>query len=88
MRDIDEAHAVAERVRSAFEADRCGFDGARIGVTISGGVCLVEPGESLEAALGRADAALYCAKNEGRNRIGTVAPLGPTARPTCPAPSR
>lgn len=77
--DIEEARAVAERVRGAFEVDRCGFEGARIGVTISGGVCLVEPGESLEAALGRADAALYCAKNEGRNRIETGAPLEPTA---------
>ena len=51
--------------------------------TLTHGATLVlqgrfEPGESLEAALGRADAALYCAKNEGRNRIETGATLEPT----------
>ena len=33
------------------------------------GVTLCEPGERPEAALGRADRAMYQAKGEGRNRV-------------------
>ena len=38
------------------------------GVTVSVGVAIVGPAESLDAALTRADEALYRAKREGRNR--------------------
>lgn len=37
--------------------------------TISGGVAVLRPGESLAQLCARADAALYRAKLEGRNRI-------------------
>jgi diguanylate cyclase (GGDEF)-like protein len=71
---LDEARAVAERLRKAFETDRCEFEGAQIAITISAGLALLTPGEPLEAALSRADAALYRAKNGGRNRVA-VTPL-------------
>ncbi len=66
---LDEARAVAERLRKAFEAEVVEFAGARIGVTISVGLALMTPDELLEDALKRADEALYRAKSGGRNRI-------------------
>jgi diguanylate cyclase (GGDEF)-like protein len=48
-------------------------------VTISIGVAELQPGESLDSWIRRADAALYEAKRAGRNRVaqppGTAAPL-------------
>ena len=44
-------------------------DGRSISVTISMGACMAEPGEKLELATDMADAALYLAKNGGRNRV-------------------
>ncbi len=64
---LDAALVAAERVRSSFEALR--FDetpGLR--VTISAGVAEIRHGETLEHAIDRADAALYRAKQSGRNR--------------------
>jgi diguanylate cyclase (GGDEF)-like protein len=37
--------------------------------TVSVGACLVEPGDTIEMATEMADAALYMAKGEGRNRV-------------------
>jgi diguanylate cyclase (GGDEF)-like protein len=70
--NLAEATLVAERVRAAFEVAGIEIGGQRIGVTVSIGVAqagppLAEFGE----LLGRADAALYCAKHCGRNRVMT-----------------
>ncbi len=46
-----------------------GIAGHEFTVTISGGVADWEPGESLEAVVGRADQALYEAKRTGKDRI-------------------
>lgn len=66
---LEEARAAAERLRQAIESDVVEFEGARIGVTVSVGLALVAQGEALDAALTRADKALYRAKNAGRNRV-------------------
>ena len=66
---LEEARAVAERLRKAFEADLVEFEGAAIAVTISVGLAMMAPDETLDDALKRADAALYRAKNGGRNRV-------------------
>lgn len=54
------------------ETIRCGIEQAPIdgcnGVTVSMGVSQIAVGERIEDALGRADAALYRAKETGRNR--------------------
>lgn len=61
-----------------------GKDHASLHVSFSGGVVAVLPGESLEAAIARADALLYAAKRAGRARVfdepqAPAAPAGPTA---------
>jgi diguanylate cyclase (GGDEF)-like protein len=46
------------------------FHGQRISVTVSIGIAALEPGDlAAEALLARADARLYQAKREGRNRV-------------------
>jgi diguanylate cyclase (GGDEF)-like protein len=70
------ARRIAERMRSAI-ADTDWGRAAQLptGVTVSIGVSIVGAGEPLEAALGRADEALYRAKRGGRNQcqVGLMA---------------
>lgn len=60
--------ALAEKLRQLI-ADYPISDKISRQVTVSIGATLVAPGESFYAALKRADAALYEAKNAGRNRV-------------------
>lgn len=73
--DLDHACAVAERVRLVIcDAEVSSADGILVSVTGSVGVTALN-GKLLEepdAALARADAALYVAKDSGRNRIATL----------------
>ena len=69
------AQVVAERLRSGLEAlevPLSGGDPVRLSTSIGVAECKVTDGEGLEACLGRADAALYRAKAQGRNRIETA----------------
>jgi diguanylate cyclase len=71
------ALALAEQFREAFsraKVRRTGSDKVVDKVTVSMGVACPDPGESLEATLDRADAALYRAKNEGRNCVRLALP--------------
>jgi len=70
---LDEAAAVAERIRRRFEPMRAHGPDGEIGTTVSIGVAeLVLPDENLDQALNRADQALYVAKRQGRNRVATA----------------
>ena len=65
------AHVFAERLRSRIEAAAFGNLGDPLRITVSVGVASY-PGDgiqSVDALLARADAALYCAKRAGRNRV-------------------
>lgn len=62
---------LAERLRSAVEE---GTKGSQLpSVTISVGLAHFRPGDSCESLLARADAALYAAKEDGRNRVKRAA---------------
>jgi two-component system cell cycle response regulator len=63
---LADAMAVAERVRTRFSERRFG---EAITATCSMGVGVWRPGDSIDALLRRADAALYKAKADGRNRV-------------------
>jgi diguanylate cyclase (GGDEF)-like protein len=69
---LADAAAVAERVRAAFAAAGAGLDGRQIAATVSAGVACGSPLATVEALIARADAALYCAKMNGRDRVETA----------------
>ena len=63
---------VAEQVRAALDGKRLihrGNGQHLSGVTMSIGVASLRPNERAASWIERADAALYCAKNTGRNRV-------------------
>ncbi len=74
LRSGDEPTQVAERLRSAVHSLR--FDAPQLRVSMSAGVARRERGESYEVVLARADAALYQAKQGGRDRTVVAEPAG------------
>jgi diguanylate cyclase (GGDEF)-like protein len=64
VRDADDAVAVAEKIRAAAVKPII-VDGAALHTGLSIGVALLEPGESVDAVVARADAAMYAAKRGG-----------------------
>jgi diguanylate cyclase len=69
---VDGALAVAEQIRAAFSRARIrrnGSDTCIEQVTISAGVAIADPAETMEQLIDRADRTLYRAKAEGRNRV-------------------
>ena len=69
---IEQSRQIAERMRSAIAAIRLPVTGAGVvDVTISIGLARLAGRDGLDAALGAADAALYAAKGNGRNRVET-----------------
>ncbi len=67
--DLAGAARVAERIRLTIAGTDITIRGTSLLVTISGGVAQYMPGEDLMNLLGRADRALYQAKQDGRNLI-------------------
>lgn len=72
--DIDMARLIAERIREEIAAAPFHVHGLNIGITISVGGAMLRQGETKEALLERADAAMYEAKQAGRNRVVFAAP--------------
>ena len=66
---LDGACRAAERLRAAIEAAPLSSCAGEYRMSASIGVVMVEPNETLTAALARADHALYAAKSGGRNRV-------------------
>jgi diguanylate cyclase (GGDEF)-like protein len=70
---LSDAMVVAERVRAAFETAGVTIGGRSVGATVSIGIATTRTPVPFDALLERADAALYAAKANGRNRIETEA---------------
>jgi diguanylate cyclase (GGDEF)-like protein len=66
---LAEAAIAAERMRKAFAAATTGPDGFNIPATVSIGIACGSPNASIDMLITRADAALYRAKANGRNRV-------------------
>lgn len=65
---VDEGRRVLTRLQRELSASLFMHDGQEVFVTFSAGVTAYRVGEALEAALERADEALYEAKRTGKNR--------------------
>jgi diguanylate cyclase (GGDEF)-like protein len=72
--DEETARRAAESARGAIAAMRVATPNGEIAVTASIGYTPLVAGDSVSAALQRADEALYAAKRAGRNRIASLAP--------------
>lgn len=64
------AETEAARLRGMLgDARHCDEGGSEFGISVSLGLTLYSPGESLDSVLRRADEALYAAKEAGRDRL-------------------
>lgn len=72
---LEDAAVVAEQLRKSISRGHVRQPGGAPleCVTVSIGVTRIQPGEDLETLTRRADAAMYAAKREGRNRVSVVA---------------
>lgn len=68
---LDDAAAIAEKIRTAVAGRGIRHGGHEIAVTVSAGVARHKLDEDLTALVARADAALYRSKKAGRNRVTT-----------------
>ena len=66
--DIDRAQEALTRLQRELTASLFMHEGREVFVTFSGGVTAWRVGEALDAAIERADEALYEAKRTGKNR--------------------
>ena len=72
--NLEQACALAERLRGETERQQVAIEGQNVVVTISIGVAqLLQDDNTFDAVLKRADNALYQAKKEGRNRVAVTA---------------
>jgi diguanylate cyclase (GGDEF)-like protein len=66
---VDRAREIAERIRKAVESEPFPIGSEQtINKTTSIGISSLEPGDTRDSLLKKADYALYFAKNHGRNR--------------------
>jgi len=68
-RNEDEAYDAFDSVRSRIERAKLKFDEHELGMTISIGMTHVSVRDSVNAAVARADQAMYVAKKAGGNRV-------------------
>jgi diguanylate cyclase (GGDEF)-like protein len=68
--DIDEAQALAERLRQRIADTPTRHDGHAVPITVSIGIATIRRSDpDADAVLARADRALYQAKHQGRNLV-------------------
>jgi diguanylate cyclase (GGDEF)-like protein len=73
---LESAISVAGRMRNALNETPLTLPGGvELSLTASFGIAEIEPGQSAEQLLSRADAALYDAKAAGKNRVSAAGPV-------------
>lgn len=75
--NLEQAVLVMERFGAALAGLTVETESQSVRVTTTAGVAEQRPGESLEALMARADAALYAGKQAGRNRVVRASLGGP-----------
>jgi diguanylate cyclase (GGDEF)-like protein len=84
--DIDEAYAIADRVRRNFATAAARFGDGRLSPSVSVGVALdCDPRATVADLLAIVDRALYRAKELGRNRVEVAVPAAAEARAGAPS---
>ena len=63
---------ITENIRRDVETKAFYYDNQQVGVTITCGIAFGEISDSEQDIIKRADKALYCGKNEGKNRIYVI----------------
>jgi len=71
--DADLLESLAEKLRMLVERSLLRTERGFVSVTTSIGATLIEPDDTVERALGRADDLLYRSKDRGRNRVSLIA---------------
>jgi diguanylate cyclase (GGDEF)-like protein len=66
--DLQAAEAIATKIRRNAQ-EFVALPNGSVSPTLSIGVTLVEPNESVVSVVQRADQAMYAAKQQGRNRV-------------------
>jgi diguanylate cyclase (GGDEF)-like protein len=89
MYDCDSARALvqAQRVCDVLRDAPLYLQGAEVPMTTSGGLAVYLPGDTADGILARADAALYRAKQQGRDRVEMAWPGRAPGRPADAAPA-
>ena len=77
--DTAEAEITGQRLRKVIEAERIPVEGGEIAPTVSIGVATASDVSELKSLVAAADAALYRAKSEGRNRVVVGSAHAPAA---------
>lgn len=83
------ARRIAERLRAKVGSEAIDIGGRAVTVTLSAGITVATPRDSVETLVARADAALYQAKRSGRDRViaATRAPaVAATSAPSAVRP--
>lgn len=70
---LAEATRLCDDIRESIARERLLLDGDTLALSVSLGVAEIGAEDELDACLGRADRALYAAKQEGRNRVRSAA---------------